>query len=95
MSDEYADYRGVGSPFQTWEGLPSSGPTSPVTGLGQEQVSSSEPLRQEHRRTASSVSTREPAVTHWAPHGVGGDLETLQHLPRRPTLQDPLCSPPC
>lgn len=58
-----------------------------------------EPLRQAHRNRVSSVSTREPAVTHRAPHfphGVGGDSETLQPLPAAPRLhlQDPFCCTP-
>lgn len=79
-------------PLQTWEGLPSSGPRSPATGLGREQkeqlFSSGEPLRQARRKTVSSLSTPEPAVTHRALTFRGqweGTRRPCSHPPHCPT----------
>lgn len=98
MCGRYLGCRGVRSPCQTQDGLPSPGPISPVTDWEQKLTraasSSNEPLHQAHRKLASSVSTPEPVVTHWAPdflHGVGGDRVTLQPSLTAHTLRDPFC----
>lgn len=102
MCGRYLGCRGVRSAFLTQDGLPSPGRISPGTAweqtLTRAALSSDEPLHQAHRKLASSVSTPEPVVTHWAPdflHGVGGERVTLQPSLTAHTLRDLLCcSPP-